>query len=230
MHCLQCGKDVGESLGLCEECTEKRGRGQLSAGPQQFRCAAAPPRRHTGGAISAYVWVIVGALLLGVIVVARPHLQASATVIKTGSELRVNPDEESGAVFNVAEEIVLRGHFFDYGRVDSKLKDIFGVERNAAFLSPTEYETLQQEYLSTGRCPASYLNGHISMLFLVAGEGEARALRSASIDKADEVTLRGNYLDFSSARFRGDPMQKMGGNFNFFYPTELVVNGAPIIP
>ncbi len=224
MNCLNCGCDIGSNLGLCDECRNNRIKARA-----QSTCA--DDRPVSEGKTNPFVFIFVIPMLLALCVgVVYSALKPDHYAV-SGSESVITIHtgyKETTLIYALTKKMSLTGHYYDYEWVDKNFYRQSGVRSQVAFLSSEDYSRLKQKYLSTGGCPASFLNNHVKMLFMVQPDSPSgESLVKAKFSRDERVKIDGYELHFREGTFDGKPYNGVRvSNAMFLYPTEIVRLGT----
>ena len=193
MECLSCGADIGNSLGLCPECRERRDQRKKAeveeaAKPdsQGFRDLSESQRR---------VVLIAGPLFILACLVLIFQMGGSSgfKVKRSGDRVTVRTGFEDVVLeYGAGEQSSIDALVFDFskgGAGDSHAA--LGLRRVVTF-SREDYEKLLRDYVSTGRDATIFIFNRGKPLILVPKTPEALAgLQSVELKRGDAVKIDG---------------------------------------
>ena len=205
MNCLSCGTNIGDRLGLCEDCKAALPRKTL---PPELALSSEAATRDW-----KYSPIILALLVLGALVLAS---YAVAYILKTSKPLEYVVRNTNDAVivglkgdtsevsYAYEKPAWVKTRIYQTNELNKDFIKLTGIALWVMTLQEDEYETWQKDYAHTGRCAASFLNGHIKHYFLVGNSGEvAGELRKLKLETGSKFYFEGSNLRYLGMRENG---------------------------
>lgn len=207
MKCYQCGKDIGESLGLCPACSEQRDQRMQQA--RDVHTVVSPAAQQGGrrkaGKIRDLSFQYYPYVILGLVVALALWRYLRVPDIETyvqNNSFHLVFDDHNELRYRMSGPVQFEGRvmYFSKGGLNSLYLGAAGVLH---YLSAKDYEVYLQN-VKGKKCPASFYNQHMRQLYLVPRtRDEAIQIRRATYREGESVYLTGHRLSYHGGKQDG---------------------------
>ncbi|NMC63164.1 MAG: hypothetical protein GYA55_08340 [SAR324 cluster bacterium] len=93
-----------------------------------------------------------------------------------------------------------------------------GISAFVFYLTDSDYQDFEKNYLATSKCPASFLNSNSQALALVpASQDELEQIKKLDLKEGDKITFEGQYLVYEYGKIHGLDLRYDPGKIRPFH-------------